>query len=347
MRTRLRLVALIGLLFCAVVPWLYATRGVSVGSGSNDERLLMSSLYDPPRRPVETMLNQADGQFFATHAVDPFLRQPERIRFGPNEQAYRFQRPLYGWLGWVTSGGRPGVVPVALLTITAISGALLVGLSARYIALLGGEPALALLLLLAPGLLANLSLVGPESLGTALALLGLGSWLRRPRATLPAIACFGLAGLSRETLLLVPATLALVELIPRRHWRDACLLTTSALPYVAWIMVLRIHLGAWPTGVWDRRPTAVPFGGLVEGAEAWTTTDALAATSVLLLGLGALLWGVRELRPIVATHLVLAATMGAVVWGRWIDFGRVLLPLSVVSLIALSQPLIPVTRRLR
>lgn len=61
---------------------------------------LISSLYDPPTRPVEAALNQGDGQIFALQASDPFIRRTDL--FGsplPRHHAYRWERPLYGYLG--------------------------------------------------------------------------------------------------------------------------------------------------------------------------------------------------------------------------------------------------------
>ena len=67
---------------------------------------LVSATYDPPDQLVELYLDQGDGQLFAAHAHDPLVQRPDQVGGGPAEQAYRFQRPLYGWLGWMASAGR-------------------------------------------------------------------------------------------------------------------------------------------------------------------------------------------------------------------------------------------------
>ncbi len=145
------------------------------GSGS-----FISARYDPPTSGVEVGLARGDGQLFATHAADPFLDQPEQIRGGPEEQAYRFQRPLYGWLGWLASGGQPGAVPWAVVGLTIASVAALVAVAGRLLRDRGGDPRWALVLLAAPGVLADLQRVGPEALGTLLVLVGAVTWVAHP-----------------------------------------------------------------------------------------------------------------------------------------------------------------------
>ena len=43
------------------------------------------------------------------------------------------------------------------------------------------------------------------------------------------------------------------------------------------------------------------------------------------------------MRLLVAAHVLLAAGLGEAVWLRWLDFGRVLLPLSLVGVLALAS----------
>ena len=66
------------------------------------------------------------------------------------------------------------------------------------------------------------------------------------------------------------------------------------------------------------------------------------AFAALLVGLAiaALVLGRDSgLRPIIGAQLALATLLGAPVWHRFPDFGRVLLPLSVLSLLALVPAL--------
>ena len=87
------------------------------------------------------------------------------VRQGPSEQAYRYQRPLYGWLGWIASGGQPAAVAWALVVVTVLSATALVAASGRWIIDHGGDPRWALLLPLVPGVFIDLTWIGPEALG--------------------------------------------------------------------------------------------------------------------------------------------------------------------------------------
>jgi hypothetical protein len=306
----------------------------------------ISARYDPPTSGVEVGLALGDGQLFATHAADPFLDRPEVIRGGPEEQAYRFQRPLYGWLGWLASGGQPGAVPWAVVTLTVASVVALVVGAGRILADRGADARLALVLLAAPGVLADLQRVGPEALGTLLVLVGVAMWTRRRpglAATAGPVACFAAAGLCRETLLLVPAALLLHDLVrgPEAADRRRALLAGLAVvaPYAGWVLALRAVLGAWPSGTVDGRLSVVPFAGLVDAVGSWTTLDLLFVAAVLGTAGLALLRraGEPRLRWIVTAHLLLAATLGEPVWASWRDWGRVLLPLTAVTLLALAS----------
>lgn len=309
---------------------------------------LISARYDPPTSGVEVGLDLGDGQLFATHAADPFLDRPEMIRGGAEEQAYRFQRPLFGWLGWLASGGQPGAVPWAVVGLTVASVVALVVGAGRVLRDRGADSRLALVLLAAPGVLADLQRVGPEALGTLLVLAGAVTWASR-RSPWAAIACFAAAGLCRETLLLVPAALLLHDLVrgPSTADRRRAVLAGLAVvaPYAGWVVALRGIVGAWPSGTVDGRLSVVPFAGLVEAVGSWTALDLVFAVAVLGTAVLALARRAGEpwLRWVVAAHLLLAATLGDPVWASWRDWGRVLLPMTALTLLALATRPAPAT----
>lgn len=311
---------------------------------------LIAAAYDPPESDVELYLNQGDGQIFAAQAMDPFLRNPDRLWGGPEEQAYRLQRPLYGWLGWVASAGRPDAVAWALVALTVVSTGVLAAATGWAAVRLGGAAALGLLVLVAPGVLADLLRCGPEVLGTALLAVGLGLWLGPRRRPWAAIACFAVAGLARETLLLVPVVIVASEMWDRRrgagHPSDRggtaeskpWLPIVAVVPYVAWVLVLRATLGAWPRGSVEGRLSLVPGGGIVEAMGSWRPDEWLAVAVTVALALAALVLGRdRRLQHLVLAHVAMALVLGAPVWYRYLDFGRVLLPLTLVSVLALSS----------
>lgn len=283
--------------------------------------------------PLELLLVQSDGQAFASLARDPSLARPEVFRTDA-EAAYRAQRPLLSYAAWALSLGRTGWVPPALALLSAAGAGLAVAGVAQLLADRGVSVRYALLLLLFPGTYMALSYCGPEPLGLGLVAWGLVRWSRERPAS--AVALFALAGLCRETLLLVPAGLALAALWQRRG-RATTALAASALPYLAWIAFVRVRVGAWPTQAGDGRISA-PFSGFVVGlrdAAARHGSDTiLYAVLCLAIAVFALVLARRDaLFPVVALNLVFATTMGHFVWETWEGFGRVLLPLDALALV--------------
>ncbi|MFN8018476.1 MAG: hypothetical protein U0P45_10170 [Acidimicrobiales bacterium] len=269
------------------------------------------------------------------------------VRGGPNEQAYRYQRPMYGWLGWIASGGQRGAVAWGLVLVTAASVVLLVYGTASWLAAKGADPRWALTILAMPGVFVDLTWVGPEALGVALVVLGLRRWMRvQPGAVADrlvpdaapdwgAVALFAAAGLCRETLLLVPFVL-MVAAVLRRRLPQAIAAALAAVPYVLWVLYLKVQIGAWPKGSVGGRLSVLPFGGMLDASHGWASFDPFFAAALVGLAVAALVWGKESgLRPLVAANLALAATLGEPVWHRFPDFGRVLLLEGVLSLIAL------------
>jgi len=114
----------------------------------------------------------------------------------------------------------------------------------------------------------------------------------------------------------------------------------AAAPYVGWVLFLKVRIGAWPEGAVDGRLSILPFGGMFGATDSWAIAEL--GFSVLLIGLAvaAIVLGRGSgLRAIVAVQLALAATMGSAVWHRFPDFGRVLLPMGVISLLAVVPAL--------
>jgi len=332
-------VVVVAAVFVGLVAYGWYGQSAAVPSDREADGHRLSTLYDPPDRPVEAALNARDGQVFAALAVDPTIRRPELIRGGAGEVAYRHQRPLLGWTGWLVSGGDPERVPWALVAVSALSVVAMVAAAALALRRLGAPPALAGLLLVLPGSLADITFVGPEALGCALLVAGVLEWTRPApsrRSILLALAAFALAGLCRETLLVVPAALALRELA-RGRLRPTALLAATAAPYVAWVVVLRSIVGSWPVGTVSGRLSVVPFAGLVEAAPSWPPGEVLAiGATIALAGAGLALGRDPAWRVAIGANLVLAAALGEPVWARSADVGRVLLPGAVLGLVALG-----------
>lgn len=324
-------VVLVALAVAGTVAGLWFGRSYDAPPPSQDE--LISSIYQHPANQVERLFTARDGQIFATLATDPLASDPGAIWGGPVEQAYRYQRPGYGWLGWLASGGQRGAVPYALIGLTVASVGVLVGVLATALQRSGAPPFLALVVLLTPGVMADLVFIGPEVLATA---LGVGAYLRlRRRSEVPwsVVALFAAAGLFRESLLLFPAVLALMALAERRPG-PAFRLAAAAVPYVAWVVSLRARIGAWPAGsAVEGRLTLVPFAGLVEELPGWVS---ITAGQVAILG-GIVLLGLattrdRQMRALMVAHVAMAAFMGPTIWMRAEGVGRTMLPLGVLAI---------------
>ena len=214
-------VGVLGLLLAGLVAGLWISAAPDP-SGTERSDVRLATVYDPPTTPLELVLVQGDGQLFAAAATDPLVRRPEQIRGGPVSHAYRMQRPMYGWLGWAGSGGQRDLVGIALVAITVVSAGALVWVLARHFEAIGADARLALLALAIPGVVADLLYVGPEILGTVLALVGFLRWRdRADRGGWLTLGCFALAILCRETLVLIPAAIGARELVsspraPRR-----------------------------------------------------------------------------------------------------------------------------------
>lgn len=339
------MVGVVALLVCGFLSfwWFSSMQPAAEQARGSGEGKLVAAVYDPPETAIEEALNKGDGQIFAALATDPLAQETDIIRGGSEEQAYRYQRPAYGWIGWIGSGGQTDSVAWALIAATALSGALLVGAGAHFLRTRATDPRWALLLLFAPGLVIDLTWIGPEALGMALLVFGLARWplteqqraSAGPRPDVVAILLFAAAGLCRETLLLIPFVLMVGDLLRRRFgWALGAAL--SAAPYVAWVLYLRLQIGAWPKGSVGGRLSVIPFGGMAEASSGWGQGDIFVAVLVLALAVAALIWDrTSGLRPLVAANLAFAALLGEAVWGRFPDYSRVLLPLTVLSMLGL------------
>jgi hypothetical protein len=333
-------VSVIALVWCGVLAgsWFVSIPEPSEAKKNGPAIGLLSPLYDPPDRAIEAALTRGDGQVFAAMATDPLARRDDVLAGGGATQAYRYQRPAYGWAGWGASGGNADLVPWALVVVTVVAGAALATASSRLLVGAGVDPRWGLIVLAAPGLWINLTWVGPETLGTALLVAGLVALRRQqPDETVPwvAVALFAAAGFCRETLLLLPGVV-FVGCVARREWVSSRRVALAAVPYFLWACYLRLSIGHWPTEQSEGRLSLLPFSGFVRSSELWSAGDVVVIVVIAGLVAGALLLGRGSgLRVMVLAELGLAAMLGEKVWTRFPDFSRILLPLTVLSVLAI------------
>lgn len=292
-------------------------------------------LYDDPANGLEAKLNQGDGQAFAALAQDPLLRRPEVFRAGKAEAAYRAQRPMLGWLAWALSGGQASMVPLTLFVLSVAGLALLAVVMATLLMQEGASRTWALVVVLSPGALITVDWTGPECLGVAAALVGFRCWLDDRRVL--AVVALVVAGLARESLLLVPVALAVHSLVVRRAGIRAVLpLALPPLAYVAWVGVVWARLGALPSDAGQGR-LAAPLTGLWRAAAGWSASDTLMAALLITLGIGSVVVARAGAAAWVAAAFALASLLfGSEVWRRVEDFGRILLPIVAFGVLAVA-----------
>jgi hypothetical protein len=183
-----------------------------------------------------------DGQFYWAVAIDPIARgNVYRIVDKPS---YRYGHPLYGWLGWLFSAGRPRAVPAALAAIGLVSLFAAASAAAALGLRCGRNGWDGLFVALNLGLISSAAHDVAEPLAAALLLGAVFAYVREQRAA--AWVCLALLPLAKEPLLLMLLGVVAWELAQRRP-RVAAQFATAAIPAFLWWTYARIHLGAWFT----------------------------------------------------------------------------------------------------
>ena len=283
---------------------------------------------------LDLLLAESDGQFYAAIAEDPLMKHPERFP-RPAEVAYRWQRPALPYVAWTLSLGRQHAARTALAIAVALSAGFAAASCGAMLARRGASPGLGLAVILLPGSLIVLRGFGPELLALGFGVLGLMAFEDR-KITAAAVA-FAAATLSRESLILLPAGLAVYAIVTERRARDAAIVVALPLAaLLAWWVVVHAHVQAWPWDAGNDR-IAPPWHGLVPGIRAWSTLlDPLFAGLTLLIP--ALAVARRRSDPAAwaaAFSIPFALVMGSDVWRTWESFGRPVLPVFALGLISL------------
>ncbi|MFL5964759.1 MAG: hypothetical protein ACJ757_17935 [Gaiellaceae bacterium] len=199
-----------------------------------------------------------DGQFYMYIAVDPTGARPYL-----DNPAYRYSRPVYPLAARALAGGEERLVPWTLLLL-GVAGVFAATFAvATVLTRWGVSPWYGAFVGAYPGLFLGVSYDLAEPLAYGVLALGLLVWYTRRPRVLGAALLFGLAGVTRETTLLFPATLALWLAIRERRFRQAGTLLGIALaPYVAVKVALAVWLGSWGEAQ-AAKLEALPLLGLV------------------------------------------------------------------------------------
>jgi hypothetical protein len=173
-----------------------------------------------------------------------------------------------------------------------------------------------------------------EPLAIALSCAGIAAWLRtRPWL---AVALLTAAGLTRETMLVVPLGLGITHLIERRTPIGALKLAVPAVAYGAWTVVVHTRLGAWPS---DYSQADGPLVGFRQAFPNWHAAEWLAALLLVASVVVIARHGTTWMRVIAVLHVPILVAANHQVWWVWLGFGRVTMLLPIFALITLGTPL--------
>jgi hypothetical protein len=202
-----------------------------------------------------------DGQFFYRLALNPV--NFSHTAYGITMDApYRYMRIGYPALTWLVSLGQHSLVPVMLVAVNiAAIGAL--GYAGALFATAGGRHALAGLLL--PGyfgLITSLSRDTAEPLAAACLVAGLLALRARRPVLAAALLAFG--ALTRETVMVAVAAIAIMRLIgilrgQQRPGRDDLAWAVPTVVFVAWEVVVKAAIGSFPLLADTGKNAGAPF----------------------------------------------------------------------------------------
>jgi hypothetical protein len=231
-----------------------------------------------------------DGQFYYRLALDP--ANWNATAFGITmDQSYRYTRIGYPLVAWLASAGQHRLVPAALVAINlaAVAGmAVLGGIFARV----SGRHALWGLTFAAYfGLVISIGRDTAEPLAEACMLGGLLAYRRGKYGLTTGLFAFG--AITRETVLLAPAAIAVTRLISmaRRRTRPGLADLTWVVPAAVYgLLEVAVHFvvkGDFPLLANGSRNLTVPFTALVDALRydiAHINTSHLSPTDIDLLG---------------------------------------------------------------
>lgn len=288
-----------------------------------------------------------DGQFNWGIAVDPLATGDVHDLF--DKPSYRYGHPLYGWLGWLLSAGRPKAAPAAL-AVVGLASLFVAAVTAAALGLGRGRSGWeGLFVALNPGLISAAAVDLGEPLAAALMVGAFAALVGGRRA--PAWICLALLPLAKEPLFVVLLAVVVWELLQRRP-RRAAGFATAVIPALVWWTYARIQLGAWFTS--GDTALGLPLAGwrraLIHGGAVYTEAAhryaAVIVLSVLLVLFA--LTAVRALRlrgPLDLSYLALAVIAACLAPNATVAFTTALRNTSfllvLVPFVIAPPPLIP------
>jgi hypothetical protein len=208
-----------------------------------------------------------DGQFYYRLALDPV--NWSKTAYGITmDQSYRYTRIGYPILAWLASLGQHQFVPVVLVAINLLAVAAMAFLGGMFARESGRHALWGLAFAAYFGLVISVGRDTAEPLAEACMLGGLLAY-RRSRPLLATVA-FAVGAITRETILLAPAAIAVTRLVAmaRRRARPGLADLTWLVPACAYGLVeLAVHFvvrGEFPLLANGGRNLAVPFTAMID-----------------------------------------------------------------------------------
>ena len=209
-----------------------------------------------------------DGQFYYRLALDP--ANWSKTAFGITmDQSYRYTRIGYPVLAWLLSFGQHQLVPVVLVAINLLAVAAMAALGGMFARESGRHALWGLAFAAYFGLVISVGRDTAEPLAEACMLGGLLAYRRaaaagRARYVLAAV-LFAVGAVTRETILLAPAAIAVTRLIAmaRRRARPGLADLTWVVPAVVYgLLEIAVHFvvrGEFPLLANTGRNLTAPF----------------------------------------------------------------------------------------
>ena len=211
-----------------------------------------------------------DGQFYYRLALDPV--NWNKTAFGITmDQSYRYTRIGYPALAWAVSFGQHQLVPVALVAINLLGVAAMAFLGGMFARESGRHALWGLAFAAYFGLVISVGRDTAEPLAEACMLGGLLAY-RRSKPVL-ATCLFAVGAITRETILLAPAAIAVTRLVAfaRRRARPGLADLTWVVPAFAYgVLEIAVHFvvkGEFPLLANSGRNLALPFTAMIDALE--------------------------------------------------------------------------------
>jgi hypothetical protein len=208
-----------------------------------------------------------DGQFYYRLALDPV--NWNKTAFGITmDQSYRYTRIGYPVLAWLVSLGQHQLVPIALVVINLLGVAAMAFLGGMFARESGRHALWGLAFAAYFGLVISVGRDTAEPLAEACMLGGLLAY-RRSKPVL-ATCLFAVGAVTRETILLAPAAIAVTRLVAmaRRRARPGLADLTWVVPACVYgVLEIAVHFvvkGEFPLLANGNRNLAVPFTAMAD-----------------------------------------------------------------------------------